>query len=254
MWRRLKSIFSSSDRFAGNRQVRRAEEIIGYSFRDPDLLRLALTHRSIVSTDQEISESNERLEFLGDSVLGLVIADQLYVDHPELSEGDLTKTKAMLVNETTLATVGRETGLNTCIHLSPEEARSGGHDRASIIADAFESIIGAAYRDGGLATARDIVLRLIYIHRERIESDESQRNCKGELLELIQGRGEGMPRYDVISERGPDHEKEFHVVVTVGGEKVGEGVGLSKKEAEQKAAAMALERYEREATRHSRDT
>lgn len=221
------------------------QDLIGYHFRDTRYLLLGLTHRSYARSTNHDQPSNERLEFLGDSVLGLVISDQLYHDDPGESEGVLTKTKAMLVNETTLASIGREIGLNRFIRLSPEEDRAGGRERASIISDAFEAVIGAIYLDGGLDAARDIVLRHIYIRKDRIVTDSAQRNFKGDLLELIQAKGEGVPRYDVISEAGPDHEKTFHVVVTIGGVKVGEGIGTSKKEAEQKAASQALEALEK---------
>ncbi|MBI5267775.1 MAG: ribonuclease III [candidate division Zixibacteria bacterium] len=217
-------------------------DLLGYRFKDPSLLSLSLCHRSFVRSQPNGGESYERLEFLGDSVLGLAISEQLYRDHPDETEGNLTKIKAMLVNETTLAQVGREIGLNAFIHLSPEEDKSGGRDRNSIIADAFEAVIGAIYLDGGIGPARELVYKFIYSRRESITSDLSQKNYKGDLLELVQARGEGVPRYDVVSEVGPDHEKTFHVIVTVAGEKIGEGTGLSKKEAEQKAAAMALER------------
>ncbi|MCB2231777.1 ribonuclease III [bacterium] len=244
LWRRLTSLFSGTSSTITQVHLGDVQEIIGYSFRDVELLSLALTHRSAANCGQNGSLSNERLEFLGDSVLGLVIADRLYDDNPDMSEGDLTKTKAMLVNETTLAVVAMEVGLNHCVRLSPEEIKSGGRERNSIIADAFEAVIGAVYLDGGYHAARDVVLRLIYVRRDRITRDESQRNFKGELLELIQARGEGMPHYEIVSERGPDHAKEFHVRVTVSGQTVGEGVGFSKKEAEQKAAGVALEFFE----------
>ena len=216
------------------------EKILQYDFQEKGLLLLALTHRSFSRFDHENTPSNERLEFLGDSVLGLVIAEQLFKDNPGVREGDLTKTKAMLVNETTLALIATRIGLNRYLRLSPEEERSGGKERTSIVSDAFASIIAAVYLDGGLDAARHVILGLIYARRRSILSDDAQRNFKGELLEYTQGKGEGMPRYEVISETGPDHEKEFRVVVSVGDNPVGEGLGSSKKEAEQKAAAEAL--------------
>lgn len=216
------------------------QELIGYSFDNLDLLRLSLTHRSIVRVDDNYPISNERLEFLGDSVLGVVIAEALFKDNPELSEGDLTKTKAMLVNETTLATVSIEVGINNFIILSPEEIKASGHERPSIVADAFEALIGAVFLDGGLRPARKLVLSTIYARRDVITTDESQRNFKGELLEYFQARGNGLPRYETISEEGPDHDKRFHIVVTYDGDSLGEGIGTSKKDAEQKAASMAL--------------
>lgn len=217
--------------------------MLGYFFNDTSLLELSLTHRSVVRANNHQSPSNERLEFLGDSVLGLAIAHQLYMDFPDLREGDLTKARAMLVNEMTLSQIGIEIGLNDYIRLSPEEEKTGGRNRTSIVSDAFESVIGAVYLDSGYRASRDLVLRLIYSRRDDILSDDSQRNYKGDLLELAQAHGEGMPHYDVVAESGPDHEKTFHVTVTVGGKVIGDGYGLSKKEAEQKAAAQGLENY-----------
>ncbi|PWB69376.1 ribonuclease III [candidate division GN15 bacterium] len=240
-WQSFKQSLGINARGPLDRDLEDLQDLMGYHFRDDGLLILGLTHRSHARSTGQDQPSNERLEFLGDSVLGLVISDQLYKDHPEELEGNLTKTKAMLVNETTLSTIARELGINAFVRLSPEEERSGGKERASIVSDAFESIIGAVYLDGGLDAARDVVLRLIYTRKGRIVTDSAQRNYKGDLLELMQARGDTIPRYDVIQEEGPDHEKTFHVVVSIGGQKIGEGVGLSKKEAEQKAACRALE-------------
>jgi ribonuclease-3 len=216
------------------------EQLLGYHFRDDGLLLLSLTHRSFSRFDQDHSPSNERLEFLGDSVLGLVIADQLFRDNPELREGELTQTKSKLVNEVALAAVAKRIGLNKYLRLSPEEEKAGGRNRPSIVSDAFESVIAAVYLDGGLDVARDVILRLIYSRRDSLTNASSQRNFKGELLELTQSLGEGAPRYDVISEEGPDHRKRFKIVVLVAGQRAGTGIGSSKKEAEQQAAAEAL--------------
>ncbi len=246
LWGRLKNLFKSQEGAPPPCDLEEVQRIVGYHFRDESLLELALTHRSYHRQTETQRPSNERLEYLGDSVLGLIIAHQLYRDYPRLREGQLTKIKAMLVNETTLSTIGKEIGLNDHILISPEEERLGGRDRASIISDAFESVIGAVYLDGGLEPARALVLRHIYRRKEEITADESQKNYKGELLELIQAKGNGMPRYDVVWEKGPDHEKQFKVVVYVGTRSIGTGVGLSKKEAEQRAAAEALEQYRAE--------
>ncbi|HWR81815.1 MAG TPA: ribonuclease III [Candidatus Deferrimicrobium sp.] len=241
LWRRLTQLLRySTDRTTAQQ---RFEELLGYRFRDTALLTTALTHRSYSHADTNNRVSNERLEFLGDSVLGLVVAAQLYRDYPEMREGQLTQTKALLVSESTLSEVGRDLKLSEFVRLATEEDRSGGRDRPSIIADTLESVIGAVFLDGGLEPARDIVLRTIYTRREEILADSSRRNFKGELLELLQARGFGLPRYDVVAEEGPDHEKVFHVAVYVGDQELGSGSGLSKKDAEQKAAAMALERY-----------
>ena len=217
------------------------QALLGYSFRDPTLAGLAVTHRSFIRGDSESTPSNERMEFLGDSVVGLVIAAKLYRDLPGVREGELTQTKAKLVNEASLATVTVEIGLAEQILLSPEEERQGGRERPSILADAYESMVAAVYLDGGFSAARDVVLRTLYSRRDDILSDETHRNFKGELLELVQGRGDAMPRYEVVSEGGPDHQKTFSVEVSVSGRKLGAGVGSSKKEAEQKAAAEALQ-------------
>lgn len=220
------------------------ERILGYRFKDHQQLTLGLTHRSAMKAGDSLAACNERLEFLGDSILGAVIAEQLYLDFPDKSEGHMTKIKSQLVNETTLSAIGREIGLNQFVFLSPDEERTGGRERASIISDAFEGVLGAIYLDGGFDAARDVILRHVYARRDQITSDTSQRNFKGELLEISQARGIGAPRYDVIAQEGPDHEKIFHVVVMIAGQQTGEGSGLSKKEAEQKAAAAAIARFQ----------
>lgn len=242
LWKKLRNLFATDRPTPTDAQLDELENLIGYRFRDRDMLRLSLTHRSIARAADQDMPSNERLEFLGDSVLGLVIAHRLYHRHPDLSEGDLTKQKAMLVNEVTLSSVAIEIGLNMHIYISPEEEKSGGRERPSIVSDAFESIIGAVYLDGGLAAARRLVLDTIYSRRAIILADDAQRNYKGDLLEMMQARAAGMPRYEIVSETGPDHDKTFNVVVTVGGEQIGQGAGSSKKEAEQRAAAQALMR------------
>ena len=239
-WNNLKKILNSDSK-TEDVCLDKVQEIIGYHFHNNDLLLLSLTHRSYSYSTPPKKESNERLEFLGDSVLGLIIAEQLYNDNPDLLQGELTKTKALLVSETTLAELAIDCGLNQQILLAPEEDRSGGRERPSIVSDAFESILGAVYLDGGIDASRDVILRLIYAHKDKIFSDSSRRNFKGELLEQIQAQGDGMPRYDVVSEEGPDHAKTFSVEVNVAGDVIGKGKGNSKKEAEQKAASDALE-------------
>ena len=247
----VKRFFAGATEKRADVNLDEVEKLIGYSFRARRLLLLALTHRSYARNGGNVQSSNERLEFLGDSVLGLVIAEKLYHDHYRKSEGDLTKLKAMLVNESTLAQIGHEISLNRYIRLSPEEHNAGGRERASIVSDTFESVIGAVFLDGGFEAARDVVLRLIYTRKSTIISDRSQRNFKGELLEYVQARGNGMPRYEIVSEAGPDHEKVFEVAVLVNGRRLGEGAGLSKKEAEQKAAAQALDALTAESSQHS---
>lgn len=221
-------------------RLRPLETLLGYSFTNIDLLLLGLTHRSAIRNGDQVLSCNERLEFLGDSVLGAVIAEQLYRDQPDKSEGHLTRVKSLLVNETTLSTIGRQIGLNHYIRLSADEERTGGRERASIVSDAFEGVIGAIYLDGGFLQARRVILQTVYARRDQFINDSSQRNYKGELLELAQANGGSAPRYDVIAQEGPDHERTFHVEVSINGRVAGEGSGSSKKEAEQRAAAMAL--------------
>lgn len=240
LWDKLRSYSKLLQPQEGKANLERLQELLGYHFRDESIALLAMTHRSYHRGSDSNRPSNERLEFLGDSVLGLVISDQLYRDYPDLREGELTKIKAMLVNESTLANISVQVGLNEHVLLSSEEVKLGGRGRSSIVSDALESILGAVYLDGGFDAVRDVVLRLVYVHRDEITSDRSQQNFKGELLELTQAAGIGMPRYDVVSEKGPDHEKEFDVVVSIGDQKYGFGNGSSKKEAEQKAAEQAL--------------
>ncbi|UCD94871.1 MAG: ribonuclease III [Candidatus Zixiibacteriota bacterium] len=225
---------------AEKRRVGQFHHKFGYRFKNGGLLIQALTHRSYVYHSDSDIVSNERLEFLGDSILGLVIAEYLYDEHPDYNEGDLTKTKAILVNETTLSQVGLESGLNEFILMSPEEGKSGGRERSSIISDAVEAVIGAIYLDSGLNAVRDFIKHMIISRSLDIMSDANQRNYKGELLEYLQSKGEGPPFYEVVSESGPDHDKTFTVIVKTAGLVTGTGRGPSKKEAEQHAASEAL--------------
>ncbi|MEA2031324.1 MAG: ribonuclease III, partial [candidate division Zixibacteria bacterium] len=222
-WKKLSVVFNRSADSELEADLGAVQDIIGYHFTDQNILLLALTHRSYSYIHDNYSQSNERLEFLGDSVLGLVIAEQLYRDYPEMREGELTKLKALLVSETTLADMGMQSGLNKHILLAPEEIHSGGRTRLSIVSDAFESILGAVFIDGGMEATRGVIIRLIYSCKDDITSDISRNNFKGELLERIQAEGNGMPHYDVATESGPDHNKIFTVEVFVNGNVVGIG-------------------------------
>ncbi|MEZ5357648.1 MAG: ribonuclease III [Candidatus Zixiibacteriota bacterium] len=241
IWESVKSVFGNGESDRDDRRLKEFQELIGYPFSDPGLLRVALTHRSYAKTREgDWLPSNERLEFLGDSVLSLVVAEFLYVNYPEKLEGALTKLRSRLVNEMSLFTRASGFNLGDFIFLSPEEEKAGGRGRASIISDAFEAVIGAIYLDGGIASVRPFIQRHLLEFVDEIRADESFRNYKGELLEFLQARGSGMPRYEVVSEQGPDHHKTFTVDVYNNGDKIGTGIGNSKKDAEQKAAAQAL--------------
>lgn len=218
--------------------IQKLENEIGYRFEDHKLLKTALSHRS--SLKDTGLESNERLEFLGDAVLGLVVSSFLYSEYEELSEGDLTRMKATLVNETVLSRSALSFGLGQYIFLSPEEKKAGGESRPSITADAFEALLGAIYLDGGFEQAKKLVYKYILNDHLDIIDDKKLHNYKGELLEYMQARGNSMPFYQVQDQIGPDHDKVFVVAVYVDNELLGEGKGRSKKVAEQKAAREAL--------------
>lgn len=241
----LKQLFSNKSEHAEKKLNNQFYDKLGYRFRNPGLMVMALTHRSFIRSNNSDIPSNERLEFLGDSVLGLLVAEYLFKTCPNDSEGDMTKTKAMLVNENTLSKAGQSCGLNQFIFLSDDEGKSGGRQRNSIVSDAMEATIGAIYLDGGLAAARAFIFRTIINHMDEALADEDQYNYKGDLLELLQGRGERTPYYEVVSETGPDHNKIFKVAVYAGADITGVGSGPSKKEAEQKAAAQALAKLEK---------
>jgi ribonuclease-3 len=214
---------------------------LGYSFTQDYYLAKALTHRShLPVSDSRTARSYERLEFLGDSVLGLVVAVELFQKYPDMTEGELTKNKSLLVNKKALAHAGGKIGLGDYIFISTDEERAGGRGRQSIVADCLEAVIGAIYLDGGLDAARGVVNKLISFNYDQTRKTLSLRNYKGELLERLQATGAGMPRYTVTDEDGPEHRKVFTVDVYVGGKRLGSGRGDSKKSAEQKAAESAL--------------
>ncbi|GAB7143378.1 ribonuclease III [Mycobacterium riyadhense] len=205
-----------------------------------ELLTLALTHRSYAYENGGLP-TNERLEFLGDAVLGLTITDELFHRHPERSEGDLAKLRASVVNTQALADVARnlsDGGLGGYVLLGRGEANTGGADKASILADGMESLLGAIYLHHGIETAREVILRLFRPLLDTAPTLGAGLDWKTSLQELTASRGLGTPSY-LVSSTGPDHDKEFTAVVVVMETEYGSGVGRSKKEAEQKAAAAA---------------
>ncbi|NDK91704.1 ribonuclease III [Gordonia desulfuricans] len=205
-----------------------------------DLLTLALTHRSFAYEHGGLP-TNERLEFLGDSVLGVVITERLYVGFPDRPEGELAKIRASVVNMHALADVARELGehgLGHYLYLGRGEELTGGRDKDSILADGMESLFGAIYLEHGLETSRRVILGLFDDVIDRSGHLGAGLDWKTSLQELSAERGFGPPQYQ-ISSTGPDHSKEFTATAVVAGEKMGSGVGRTKKEAEQKAAALA---------------
>jgi ribonuclease III len=205
-----------------------------------ELLTIALTHRSF-SYENGGLPTNERLEFLGDAVLGLVVTEELYHRHPDRSEGDLAKLRASVVNTQALADVGRqlsEGGLGAHLLLGKGEEHSGGADKSSILADGVESLLGAIYLEHGVVTAREVILRLFGALLDTAPTLGAGLDWKSSLQELTALRGMGVPSY-VVTATGPDHDKEFTATVIVTDVEYGTGVGRTKKEAELKAAAAA---------------
>ncbi len=216
------------------------DRALGVRFRDAGLREAALTHRSY-AFEQEIDVNNERLEFLGDAVLGLVVTDMAFREFPDLPEGELAKLRAAIVNMSALADVARDVGVGEFLLLGKGEEMSGGRDKASILADALEAILGAVYLDRGLDTARKLIERLFRPRMVAYARGEGERDYKTMLQELASSDIHALPEYK-IAERGPDHEKEFTATVYLTGRPWGTGVGRSKKEAEQQAAREAFRR------------
>jgi ribonuclease-3 len=225
--------------------ITQLEQALGIRFRDPDLRQAALTHRSF-AFEQGVQPTNERLEFLGDAVLGLVITDLAYRSFPHLSEGELAKLRASVVNMSVLAEVAVGLGLGEAVLLGKGEQLSGGRQKASILADAMEAVLGAVYLDHGLDEAAEIIRRLFWPRMEAYARGEGDRDYKTSLQELAAQDFGRIPDYRVV-ERGPDHQKEFTATVYVGGREFGSGIGRSKKEAEQQAAREAYLRLTGEA-------
>jgi ribonuclease-3 len=211
-------------------------ETLGHEFADPALLELALRHRSWCAENGAV-ESNERLEFLGDSVLGVVVTEFLYLEEPDLAEGALAQQRSELVNARTLATVARELQIGPHILLGKGEASAGGDDKTSILSDALEAIFGAVFLDGGIDPATDVVLNALDRHLSEVLAGRGGDH-KSRLQELA-ARAELLPRYEVSGE-GPDHRRHFTANVSVGDLAQGAGEGRTKKQAEQAAAGAAL--------------
>jgi ribonuclease-3 len=220
---------------------------IEYEFRDPGLLERALTHKSFTNEHRESrSPNNERMEFLGDAVLGFVIGEHIYHFFPDLQEGALSKIKAHLVSAATLAGKGREMGIGRFLRMGAGEARSGGAEKLSLIADAFEALIAAIYLDGGLNGAAEFVRRTFGPEIAGIDvGDLSFHDYKTALQETAQSLGLPLPDYRVIEEFGPDHEKAFLVELSWDGAAFSRGRGSSKRDAQRKAAKEALRKLGR---------
>ncbi len=216
------------------------EFALGYTFRNRELLELALAHPSVTHDLGNGTPHNQRLEFLGDAVLQLVITSELYEKFPTLGEGPLTQARAEMVNRRTLAHQSAVLDIGRYLRMSRSEESTGGRERASALADAFEAVIGAIYLDSGLTPAREFILRRFHEAFGQLEALPSIHNPKGDLQELLQAESTDAPSYHILSVNGPDHDRVFECAVTYRGEQLGLGLGKTKKAAESEAARQAL--------------
>ena len=215
------------------------QKSIGYQFRQPELLRAALTHASGANTRLA---SNERLEFLGDAVLELLTSEYLLLNYPEWTEGQLSKSRARIVNAHSLEIAARGLQLGEHLRLGRGEEKTGGRDKPALLADAFEAIVAAMYLDGGLGPARDLLRRTVFEQALGDGDRISESDRKSALQEFLQAKGDQPAEYRLAGETGPDHQKRFRVEVWVKGELMSSAEGTTKKEAEQKAARSALDK------------
>lgn len=223
------------------KRISEFEKIIEYTFEKKESILLALTHSSYANENKHMNlSSNERIEFLGDSVLNIIISENIYLNYPELPEGEMTKVRASIVCETTLSKCAKKLKLGQLLFMGKGEELTGGRDRISILSDAYEALIGAIYLDGGYNKARDFV----YSQMNSIIRDSVKGNLlldyKTELQEIVQKNNDNLISYEIVNEKGPDHNKIFLSHVKLGDNVVGRGEGKTKKEAEQNAAKAAL--------------
>lgn len=221
-------------------------EAVEYQFRNDELALLALTHKSYANENLSATEDNQRLEFLGDAVLGLVVAEALMERLPTAPEGQLTPMRAALVKESTLADIARRIKLGDLLRLGKGEEMNNGRDRSSILADAVEAVVGAVYLDGGYAASREAVLELLGDLLDQVAFGAYPDDPKTALQEILQANSANVPRYRVVDEEGPDHAKVFEVEISVDDKVLARGRGRSKKQAEKDAARRALKVVEKE--------
>lgn len=219
------------------------QQTMGVSFSDASLLEQALVHSSYINENPGFAPtSNERLEFLGDAVLGQLVAEKLYQDFPHFTEGEMTKLRAALVRRDTLARMAKAIGLGDHLYLGKGEEVSGGRRKPANLAAALEAVIAAVFLDKGSSATREFVLRMLDVELENAVSQHTGVDYKSELQELIQAREQQTPTYHLVEVTGPDHDRTFTMEVRLGGTVLGRGSGKSKKAAESEAARSALER------------
>ncbi|OGO21986.1 MAG: ribonuclease III [Chloroflexi bacterium RBG_16_51_9] len=222
------------------------QQTLGVSFKDVSLLEQALVHSSYVNENPGLSTaSNERLEFLGDAVLGLIVAEKLYQDYPDFNEGEMTRLRAALVRQETLARIAGAINLGSYLYLGKGEEAGGGRQKSANMAAALEAVIAAVFLDRGLARARECVLMLLKVEIEKVISQGKGTDYKSELQHLIQSEKQEPPVYQLIQATGPEHGKTFTIEVRLGETVLGRGEGKSKKAAETEAARVALEKISR---------
>lgn len=225
------------------KDIEKVEVKLNYKFHDKSLIIQALKHRSFLSVTNELRlSSNERLELLGDAVLGMVVTEFLFKKFPTKEEGELTTIKSLMVSRKILTRIANQIGIGEFILLNEAEEKAGGRKRSSIVADAFEAVIGAIYLDGGLSIVINFIHNKLLVRTKKIISEEQNRNFKSILLEYSQSKNLGLPRYLVRNEEGPDHNKLFTIEVLINSEVLGMGKGNTKKKAEQISAKNALKK------------
>ncbi|MBI3290176.1 ribonuclease III [Candidatus Microgenomates bacterium] len=214
---------------------------LGIEFKDPKLLHKSLVHRSYLNESNE-PESNERLEFLGDAILEFIVSKELFINFPNLAEGELTSLRANLVNTESLAKASGEIGLGMALYMSRGEEKGGGRESTSLLANSFEALIGALFLDQGVGTTQDLIEKFILVKTQ--DALKNLKDAKSLLQEKVQAAGNKAPVYKIIEESGPDHAKTFVVGSFIGEKELSRGTGRSKQEAEQLAASAALENFE----------
>jgi len=236
---------NKKDKRNREKELDKLQVILGIKFNDKRMLNQALVHRSYLNEHGSGLSDNERLEYLGDSVLGLVVNEYLFKRFENYNEGELAKIKSVVVSENILSEIAHELGIGSFLLMGKGEDVTGGRKRASILANALEAIIGAYYLDSGFKDLRRFVLGFLKQHIDRVNSMTYQRDPKTTLQEYVQKKYKGRPVYEVVAERGPDHDKEFSVRLLINDKEIVTGVGGSKRKAEMNAAASALRELEK---------
>jgi ribonuclease-3 len=221
------------------KELKLFQKLAGLRFKSEKLLNLAFAHRSYANEIPYPTENNEKLEFLGDSILGLIISEYLFTNLQDKSEGDLAKIKSFVVSEDILASAAKRIRVDNYILIGKGEEYSGGRRKKTLLADAMEAIIGAFYLDGGYSSVKDFVLRLLVPEIDKVVEDKHEKDYKSLLQELVQKKYKAYPKYNVVKKTGPDHDKTFVIEVSINNISYGKGIGKNKKQAEQQAAGIA---------------